>query len=745
MAAHLTLHGQHEEALNELRIFSDKNFKDALPHILAGYIHSELRQYNMAIQSYDEAHRRGDHAVAAVGTSLTYLYAGNMPEATQWINIGLKYDAKSRSGRIVKAILLRMNSKYEEALQLSEQLLQEDQSDSYALVQRAWCLYTLRRYRNAFKEARRLLALKKGLHVSAYSIIASSLCEMNKLLFAERFIKRVLTVASDGPDKTNMYRTLWSIALKQGKHREAVRCAVRMCRLSPEKPLPKLWLIQGLRNTGHPSLSRRFATFSVDRSQLSEYETAEIARAYIFLEDFYKAADFASSISNENILRIVIREIREYYLAQLYIGLSYLLNMRLMGVERGDWRGPFDTFMRLFRTMPQKDITKFMLYEPFVLLTLLVRNEDFAREWCRRWEKVPLEHIPTQTRGLGCWRIYARLKCFETNEDVKSQICKVCKRAFDELTDVSLSDSMSLTVTSLTAIVIIEIGESRSNAPVLERLFGFIEDLKSEQITLGSMCALSLLSIMLARKAQISYVVRLASLVRPFMRFVQDKRIACDLAYILSIGCRVAVILQDANIGLESLLTEVSSFLSELEGDDLTQRVWPVKWNFGLACIHDMFKRNVDDDKLSDRIRMLMDEFNCAKIPKIIIRRYACAFLGSVTCYAFNYYRDQLGNSLFNKWKETFLWDRALSSQTRLMRIRIEGTISNRPIDEVGLIPIMEDSDPDLMQGWEERLLTWIQLESFDADSRNDLTRRIMKLTDSVEFFKTRPTLDASK
>ncbi|MFC1793578.1 tetratricopeptide repeat protein, partial [Planctomycetota bacterium] len=351
LAAHFTLQGKYEAALKELRAYSDNNFKDALPYILIGSVQFGLMQYDIAIQSYEEAFHRGDRAMAAFGIALMNLYMYNHQEATKWIDKGLRYNSKSRSGRIVNAILLRMDSKYEEALRLSEQLIEENHRDGYAMTQRAWCLFTLKRYLEAFKQSRLLLESKKGPYLQSFSIMAASLCEMKKLNFAKRLIMKALPMMRGDPDTAEMYRRLMHIAYQQGNLREAVRNTVRMYRCSPNDVRPKLWLALGLRRINHSGLAKKFAEISFDSDKCSEYQLAEISNAYIGLEDFKRAANVICLIANQDNLAVALHNISNHSLIHIQMGLSSLLYMRLEGLEKGDWREPITAFKNIHGLM----------------------------------------------------------------------------------------------------------------------------------------------------------------------------------------------------------------------------------------------------------------------------------------------------------------------------------------------------------------------------------------------------------
>jgi tetratricopeptide (TPR) repeat protein len=338
LAAHLTLHGQHEAALKELGAYSNAHSNDALPYVLAGSVLCQSGQYGAAIQSYQKAYRCGDRATAAFGIAFANLLAGDRRTASEWIDKGTRIAPKCRIGRIVRTLSLRMNGEFKEALQVSEELLSEDESNSYAMAQRAWCLFTLRRYHEGFVQARTLLRSGEGPYRSAYSIMASCLWGANKLRFAERLAERALLVLGDSIEKAPMYRLLRSIALCRKDVRRAVRCAARMCRCAPADPCPRLWLALDLREVAHPLLGRRFATIHVDVEKLSEYTIAEVARAYTCLGNYYRAAELLSVISKPENIEVAAGNLSRRSLLGLYIGLSWLLDMRLQGLERGDWQ-----------------------------------------------------------------------------------------------------------------------------------------------------------------------------------------------------------------------------------------------------------------------------------------------------------------------------------------------------------------------------------------------------------------------
>jgi len=506
-------------------------------------------------------------------------------------------------------------------------------------------------------------------------------------------------------------------------------------------PRPRLWLALDLRETGHPLLKQRFAQVDVDLDRLSEYTIAELARAYICLENYYKAAEVLSSVSRGNNIDAAVGNLSARSFTGLCMGLSWLLDMRLQGLERGDWQGPWKVFQHMYQLNSDTAMAASMRYEPFVVLARCHENEDLVHYWSQEWDALDHDAVESSVLGTACWRIYARLRLHGKNAEIETRLGLTASKALDRMLtgEPLLNDKLS--IACLCAALTVDAGQASQIEAALNRLLNRCAELRSDRLDQLDAYALYVLSTKLADHGCFEHLVTLARAVFPLLKHVNDMKMRCELSLVVSLGCHVVVTENRDPAETRRFLDAAWDMVNELGACTTGIGYHPAWFNVALADVHFGLKSGLTNDDLMRKIDLYMNRLRHAVLRADKRRWDMCAFLGEVAYFAFRCFRDDLGHKYMTCLEEAFGKDLALAKVVATAKQRVAYVAAVRPSAPARFLSLETVDDCDALKGWDERY-GFITLAGKLGEEASSFMAMAKDIMGSAEFFQWGPNAD---
>jgi hypothetical protein len=388
------------------------------------------------------------------------------------------------------------------------------------------------------------------------------------------------------------------------------------------------------------------------------------------------------------------------------------------------------------------DLAAFMRYEPLVVLTRCHDKEDFVHYWSQAWDGLDHCTIAPYILAHACWRIYGRLRQHGTNTEIETRLGLTASSALEKLIAIEPLHSDMLSTACVTAAVIVDVGQESQIGPALNRFFSRCAKIGGESLDHLSTYALYVLSTKLANHGCLDHLITLGRVVLPLLEHVDDMKMRCELALVLSIGCQAVVAENKDPTDTQRVLDAALRIVSGLGACTMGIGSHPAQFNVALADVHFAFKAGLANDEVAKKIDSYVNHLLSRGLPADKRHMCVCGFLGEVARLAFLCFRDDLGRKYLTCLEEMFGRDVSLAKLVATMKQRVVQAATIRPamVTRVESLEVM--GNPDALKGWDERygVATLARVLGEEASSFMAMVRDLVK---SPEFFRWGPNANA--
>ena len=406
-----------------------------------------------------------------------------------------------------------------------------------------------------------------------------------------------------------------------------------------------------------------------------------MAKAYLPVKDYYQCAQMISDNMELRFLGAFLDNVLHKDFCILFSALSYLLHARLLGRAPGDWQRCFMVFVKLAEVKPRNIFAEVFLYNSFALLATQSKNDALGTMWCVQWDRIKHSERDLRSRGIGCWKIYLCLPSSGSNPEIAKRLLEQSMKVLTEYLNREVThDETSIGVMCLACAVIVDNGKSSETECLINDLMKIILSLGIELIAKYSSHALSRLALRLAEGGHIDTMARMSEKFLPVMNMIGDPDASFNIAQVVSLGFRAMAQDESRIPSLEKYIERYSKEFNRLKrrfgnlsfyGQELNLAVTKVELLIRYKCIRndEMLNRVFEELQVLDK-----------NLPETCRDSYKCTFLCTAISEAYNNFKDEVGDVLYERWNDLFARRLDMSNQVLFMKERIRWIVKDRPV-----------------------------------------------------------------